>query len=101
MGETTIVTDHIKTLKTLFSQLMTLRHKIEETERAELLLQSLLGSYDQLIINLMNNIFTEYIVFDDVTAFILEEESRRKNEEDVQTSSQQAEALIMMRGRLT
>ena len=100
MGETTVVTDHIKTLKNLFSQLITLRHKIEETERVQLLLQSLLGSYDQLIINLMNNIFTEYIVFDDVTASILEEESRHKNKEDMQTSSQQAEALIMMRGRL-
>ncbi|KAH9689185.1 hypothetical protein KPL70_015411 [Citrus sinensis] len=41
MTESTMVTDHINTLKTLFSQLTTLGHNIEENERAELLLQSL------------------------------------------------------------
>ena len=38
MAESTMVTDHINTLKTLFSQLTTLGHNIEENERAELLL---------------------------------------------------------------
>ena len=65
---------------------MTLRHKIEEMERAEVLLQSRSDSYDQLITNLMNNIFTEYLIFDDVVASVLEEESRRTNKENKQTS---------------
>ncbi|KAL5852379.1 hypothetical protein ACOSQ3_007497 [Xanthoceras sorbifolium] len=95
------MTDHINTLNTLFSQLTVLGHKIEENERAELLLQSLPDSYDQLIINLTNNTLVEYLVFDDVAAAVLEEESRRKNKEDRLGSSQQAEALTMTRGRST
>ena len=38
MAESTSMTDHINTLKTLFSQLSTMEHNIEEIERAELLL---------------------------------------------------------------
>ncbi|KAH9681068.1 hypothetical protein KPL71_026802 [Citrus sinensis] len=101
MSESTMVTDHINTLKTLFSQLTTLGHNIEENERAELLLQSLPDSYDQLIINLTNNNPTDSLVFDDVAASILNEESRRKNKENRQASSQQAEALSVTRGRST
>ncbi|KAH9655438.1 Pathogenesis-related protein 1 [Citrus sinensis] len=52
MAESTSVIDRINTLKTLFSQLTMLSHKIEENERAELLFQSLPDSYDQFIINL-------------------------------------------------
>ncbi|KAH9657251.1 hypothetical protein KPL70_022991 [Citrus sinensis] len=96
-----MVTDHINTLKTLFSQLTTLGHNIEENERAELLLQSLPDSYDQLIINLTNNNPVESLVFDDVAASVLNEESRIKNKENRQTSSQQAEALSMTRERST
>ncbi|KAH9668961.1 Integrase catalytic domain-containing protein [Citrus sinensis] len=96
-----MVTDHINTLKTLFSQLTTLGHNIEENERAELLLQSLPDSYDQLIINLTNNNPVEGLVFDDVAASVLNEESRRKNKENRQASSQQAEALSVTRGRST
>ncbi|KAH9687241.1 Integrase catalytic domain-containing protein [Citrus sinensis] len=95
MVETTTVTNHISTLKTLFSQLTMLGHKIEEIKRAELLLQSLPDLYDQLIINLMNNILTEYLVFNDVAASVLEENSRHKNKEDKLASSQEAEALMM------
>jgi len=76
MAESTMVTDHINTLKTLFSQLTTLGHNIEENERAELLLQSLPDSYDQLIINLTNNNPVDSLVFDDVAASVLNEESR-------------------------
>ncbi|KAH9754149.1 Integrase catalytic domain-containing protein [Citrus sinensis] len=101
MVESTMVTDHINTLKTLFSQLTTLGHNIEENERAELLLQSLPDSYDQLIINLTNNNPVDSLVFDDVAASILNEESRRKNKENRQASSQQAEALSVTRGRST
>ena len=96
-----MVTDHINTLKTLFSQLTTLGHNIEENERAELLLQNLPDSYDQLIINLTNNNPVESLVFDDVAASVLNEESRRKNKENRQASSQQAEALSVTRGRST
>ncbi|KAL5805264.1 hypothetical protein ACOSQ3_032064 [Xanthoceras sorbifolium] len=101
MAESSTMTDHINTLNTLFSQLTVLGHKIEENERAELLLQSLPDSYDQLIINLTKNTLVEYLVFDDVAAAVLEEESRRKNKEDRLGSSQQAEALTMTRGRST
>ncbi|KAH9801106.1 hypothetical protein KPL71_000900 [Citrus sinensis] len=101
MAESTMVTDHINTLKTLFSQLTTLGHNIEENERAELLLQSLPDSYDQFIINLTNNNPVESLVFDDVAASVLNEESRRKNKENRQKSSQQAEALSVTRGRST
>ncbi|KAH9714593.1 hypothetical protein KPL71_020713 [Citrus sinensis] len=99
MAESTMVTDHINTLKTLFSQLTMLGHNIEENERAELLLQSLPDSYDQLIINLTNNNPVESLVFDDIAASVLNEESRRKNKENRQASSQQAEALSVTRGR--
>lgn len=61
-------------------------YNIEEDKHAEILLQSLPNSYDQLIINLINNI--ENLVFDDVAAVVLEEESRRRNNEDRLTSSQ-------------
>ncbi|KAH9726512.1 hypothetical protein KPL70_008282 [Citrus sinensis] len=101
MTESTMVTDHINTLKTLFSQLTTLGHNIKENERAELLLQSLPDSYDQLIINLTNNNPADSLVFDDVAASVLNEESRRKNKENRQASSQQAEALSVTRGRTT
>lgn len=101
MSESTSVTEHLNTLNTLFSQLTSLSCKIEPQERAELLLQSLPDSYDQLIINLTNNILTDYLVFDDVAAAVLEEESRRKNKEDRQVNLQQAEALTVMRGRST
>ena len=75
MTESISVTNHINTLKTLFSQLTILGHKIEENERAELLLQSLPDSYDQLIINITNNNQVDSLVFDDVTASVLNEES--------------------------
>jgi hypothetical protein len=76
MAETTSVTYHINTIRTILSQLTTLSQQIEENGRAELLLQSLPNSYDQLIINLTNNILSNYLVFDDVAATILEEENR-------------------------
>ncbi|GKA84395.1 gag-pol polyprotein [Tanacetum coccineum] len=69
-------------------------------ERAEILLQSLPDTYDQVIINLTSNVLSDYLVFDDVAAAILEEENRRNNREDRQTSSRQVEALVVTRGRL-
>ena len=86
MTESTMVTDHVNTLKTLFSQLTTLGHNIEENERAKFLLQSLPDSYDQLIINLTNNNPADSLVFDDIAAFVLNEESKRKSKEDKQVS---------------
>ena len=77
-----MMTDQINTLKTLFSQLTTLGHNIEENERAELLFQNLPDSYDQLIINLTNNNLADSLVFDDVAASVLNEESRQKNKEN-------------------
>ena len=101
MAESTTVTDHINTLKTLFSQLTTLGHNIEENERAELLFQSLPDSYDQLIINLTNNNPVDSLVFDEVAASLLNDESKRKNKENRQASSQQAKTLSMTRERST
>jgi len=99
MSESISTTNHNNNLNTLFSQLSSLNYKITENQRAELLLQSLPDSYDQLIINLTNNVLTDYLSFDDMASAILEEESRRKNKEDRLETSKQVEALLMMRGR--
>ena len=101
MSESSSITEHINTLNTLFSQLTSLDYKIATNERAEILLQSLPDSYDQLIINLTNNSITEVLVFDDIAAAILEEESRRMNKDDRMANMQQVEALAVMRGRST
>ncbi|KAH9672314.1 hypothetical protein KPL70_017673 [Citrus sinensis] len=101
LSKSTMLNSHINTLKTLFSQLTTLGHNIEENERAELLLQSLPDSYDQLIIILTNNNPTNSLVFNDVVASILNEECRQKNKENRQANSQQAEVLSVTRGRST
>jgi hypothetical protein len=45
---------------------------------------------------LTNNILSNYLVFDDVAAAILEEENRPKNKED-RNSSNQAETLLVSR----
>ncbi|GKF13831.1 hypothetical protein Tco_0055293, partial [Tanacetum coccineum] len=82
----------------MISQLTSLDCKIEPQEHAEILLQSLPDSYNQVIINLTSNVLVDYLVFDDVAAVILEEENRRNNREDKQTSSRQVEALVMTRG---
>ncbi|KAE8687628.1 lachrymatory-factor synthase-like [Hibiscus syriacus] len=84
----------------LADELTSLRCTIGEQEHAELLLQSLPDSYDQLIINLTNSNVT-ILVFDDVAAVVLQEENRRKNKEDRQVNLQQAEALTTMRERST
>ena len=86
MAESTSVTDHINTLNTLFAQLTSMGYSIDTTERAELLLQSLPDSYDQLSFNFTNNM--DSLVFDIIAAAVLEEESRRKNKEDRHTSLQ-------------
>ncbi|TYK16527.1 hypothetical protein E5676_scaffold21G003420 [Cucumis melo var. makuwa] len=99
MSGSTLMTEHMNTLNTLFSQLTLLGYKIEPNKCAELLLQSLPDSYDQLVINLTNNILTDYLSFDDVVATVLEEENRCKNKEDKLVSSQQAEVLTVTRVR--
>ena len=76
MAKSTSVTDHINTLNTLFSQLTSLSQIIAESERAELLLQSLPDSYDQLIINLTNGILSDSLVNEDIASAVLEEEDR-------------------------
>ena len=101
IAESTTVTNHINTLKTLFSQFTTLGHNIEENERAKLLLQNLPDSYNQLIINLTNNNRVDSLTFYNVAASILNEENRRKNEKNRQASSQQAEVLSVTRRRST
>ncbi|GJY34205.1 hypothetical protein Tco_0418674 [Tanacetum coccineum] len=99
MTESTSVTEHVNNLNTLFSQLTSLSCKIEPHECVDILLQSLPDSYDQLIISLTSNVLSNYLVFDDVAAAILEEENRHNNREDMKTSSRQVEALVVTRGR--
>jgi hypothetical protein len=99
MVETTTMIDHINTIRTLFSQLTMLGQQIEENECAKLLLQSQLDLYDQLIINLTNNILIDYLVFDDVAIAILKKENRRRNKENKINSSHQTKALLMLRER--
>ncbi|GJW36959.1 gag-pol polyprotein [Tanacetum coccineum] len=62
--------------------LSSIEEKKNSQERAEILLQSLPDSYDQVIINLTGNVLSNYLVFDDVAAAILEEENWRNNRED-------------------
>ncbi|GJU14262.1 hypothetical protein Tco_1142228 [Tanacetum coccineum] len=54
-------------------------------------------------INSLNTIFSQLtsLIFDDVSAAILEEENRRNNREDRQTSPRQVKALVVTRGRST
>ncbi|KAH9698812.1 hypothetical protein KPL71_024142 [Citrus sinensis] len=66
----------------------------EENKRAKLLPQSLPNSYNQTIINLTNNNPADSLVFDDVAASILNEESRRKSKEDRQITRG---ALVLMK----
>nr|GEU54557.1 Gag-Pol polyprotein [Tanacetum cinerariifolium] len=70
MTESTSVTEHVNNLNTLFSQLTSLSCIIEPQE-----------------------------LFNDVVVAILDEENRRTNREDRQTSSRQVEALVVKRGR--
>ena len=73
MVESTTVTKHLKTLNILFPQLTAMEHNINKIDRAEILLQSLSDSYDQIIINLINSIAV--MTFDDVPVAVLEEEN--------------------------
>lgn len=78
--ELTPMTNHFNTLNALFSQLTTMENNIEIGEHAKILFQSLPNSYDQLIVNLTNNI--KILVFDDIATTVLEEESWCKSKED-------------------
>ncbi|GKA56587.1 hypothetical protein Tco_0755659 [Tanacetum coccineum] len=66
----------------LANGLTSLSCKIDIQERAKTVLQILPDSYDQVIINLTSNVLSDYLVFDDVAAAILEEENRLNNRED-------------------
>ncbi|RDX81983.1 hypothetical protein CR513_37277, partial [Mucuna pruriens] len=99
MSESTLVTNHINDLNTFFAQLTISDFNIAKNERAELLLQSLPDSYDQLIINITNNNIDGKLHFEDVAGAILEEESRQENKEDRLENMEQAKDLTMTRGR--
>lgn len=86
MSESTSVKDHINTLNTIFAQLTTSNFHIVENERAEVLLQNLPDSYDQVVIDMINNNVVDRLYLDDVARVILEEESKRVNKEDHQES---------------
>ncbi|RDX64736.1 hypothetical protein CR513_56670, partial [Mucuna pruriens] len=101
MSESMLVKNHINDMNTFFAQLTTSDFNIAENERAELLLQSLPDSYDQLIINITNNNIDGNLHFEDVAGAILEEESREENKEDRLKNMEQAKDLTMTRGRST
>ncbi|GJY80805.1 hypothetical protein Tco_0493556 [Tanacetum coccineum] len=69
MMESTSVIEHVNNLSTLFSQLTSF------------------------------NVLSDYLVFDDVVAAILEEENRHNNREDRQASSRHVKALEVTKGR--
>ena len=79
------MTEHLNTLNTLFSQLTTMEHNIDEIDHAKILLQSLPNSYDQLIINLINS--TAVLTFDNVVVAVLEDKNWCKNKESRLASS--------------
>jgi len=83
------VIDHINNLNTLFAQLSVADFNIIENECTKLLLQSLHDSYDRLIVNIANYNVADLLQFEDVARVILEEESRRKNKEDMVESAKQ------------
>lgn len=83
MSKSTSVKDHINTLNTIFT---TSNFHIVENERAEVLLQNLPDSYDQVVIDMINNNVVDRLYLDDVARVILEEESKRVNKEDHQES---------------
>ncbi|PON38955.1 hypothetical protein PanWU01x14_308700 [Parasponia andersonii] len=88
-----MMTDHINTLNISFSQLTAMEHRIEDNECAKILLQNLPDSYNQLFINATSNATT--LVFNDLTAVVLEKENRCKNKEDILASSKQVETLTI------
>ena len=83
MSESSTVTEHVNTLNSLFSQLKNIGCVIGTSERAEILLQSLPDSYDQLIINLTANLPVENLNFDNIVAAIIDEKKRCMNKEDL------------------
>nr|GEV50093.1 retrovirus-related Pol polyprotein from transposon TNT 1-94 [Tanacetum cinerariifolium] len=56
-------------------------------------------SQGETLCSLHDEIYFNYLVFNDVAGAILKEENRRNNREDKQTSSRQVEALVVTRGR--
>ncbi|RDX80417.1 hypothetical protein CR513_39031, partial [Mucuna pruriens] len=76
MSESTLVINHINNLNMLFAQLIMLDFNIVENEC------SLPNLYDQIIINITNNIIVVHLPFDDVVGAILKEDSKRKNKKD-------------------
>ena len=83
MSEFLTVTEHVNTLNSLLSQLNNMDCVIGTSERAEILFQSLLNSYDQLIINLTANLHMENLNFDNIVAAIIDEKKRCMNKEDL------------------
>ncbi|GJS01855.1 hypothetical protein Tco_0318363 [Tanacetum coccineum] len=71
----------------IFSGMISFGEGWDPQERAEILLQSLPDSYDQVIINLTSNVLTDCLVFDDVAASTLKEENRRNNREGLTKTS--------------
>jgi hypothetical protein len=66
----------------------------------KLLLQSLPNLYEQVIINLTNNILTDYLSFDNVVIVVLKEENKCKNKKKNRVNnSHEVEELLISKGR--
>ena len=75
MSESTSITYYINNLNTLFSQLEATDYNVKQNECIDLLLQSLSNSHNLLIINF-------FLDFNYIEVAALQEESRRKSNED-------------------
>ena len=63
MSESISASNHINNLNTLFSKVTVMDYNMQENEDAKLRFQSLPDLYDQLIINLTNNMLMDFIDF--------------------------------------
>lgn len=80
MGEGTIFLSHLNVLNGLITPLANLRVKIEEEDKAIVLLNSLPSSYDNLATTILHG--KDSIELKDVTSAFLINEKMRKNSEN-------------------
>jgi len=93
MKEGTLIANHLNAFNTLLVQLQSIEVKIESEDKAITLLCSLPESWDHFVTSLSIS-SSETIEFDDVVAYLLSEETRRRSHSETSTSE-----AMMVRGR--
>eukprot|EP00253_Pinus_taeda_P028237 PITA_28237 len=93
MKEGTLITDHMNTFNTLLVQLESIEVKFESEDKAITLLCSLPESWDHIVTSKSLS-SSETLEFEDVVAYLLSEETRRRS--NLETSTSEA---MMVRGR--